>query len=459
MLWLPTALVATIMGSLLLMGVYTFLYFQERTKFLLIWSIGWGVYAVRYIASFVSIYYPELKILNVVTQLAVLASVVLLLWGTRLFINSDWHQGWAISAAVIGVLVTYAIYAGVSLSIYSIPVFVFSAIVYIYTGIIFFKMEDRSNQKARQLTGAGFIVWGIHKLDYPFLRPLPAAAPWGYLVGALLELYSAIGILLVYFQKNRYELMLSEQRLSRLNAELEQRVEERTARLQESVQELEAFAYTVSHDLRAPLRAIGGFGEILLEEYEEVFPKEALDYLDRILINSSRMDELIRDLLMLAQLSKQEISFRQVDMTQLAEEVFQEICEIEEACERDIEFTAAQTLPVMADSKLMRVVMMNLISNAVKFTRDSHPAKIYFGARWENDQQVFFVRDNGIGFSMEFAEKIFLPFQRLHSGTDFEGTGIGLATVRRGIERQNGRVWAFAEEGQGATIYFTVGAA
>ncbi|MEJ2759930.1 MAG: hypothetical protein P8046_15745 [Anaerolineales bacterium] len=204
MLWLPTALVATIMGSLLLMGVYTFLYFQERTKFLLVWSLGWGFYALRYLASFASLYYPELKILNVITQLAVLASVVLLLWGTRLFINNRWHIGWAISAVVIGVWVIFAIYGEISLTIYSIPVFVFSAIVYGYTGIIFLKMEDPSNQRARQLTGAGFIVWGIHKLDYPFLRPLPAVAPWGYLLGALLELYIAIGILLIYFQKNRY---------------------------------------------------------------------------------------------------------------------------------------------------------------------------------------------------------------------------------------------------------------
>lgn len=456
MLWLPTAQLGTIMGSLLLTGVYAFLYFQERTKYMLIWTISWGVSLIRYLASLTGFYYRDILLLEVTAQLAVLVSGVLLLWGTSLFIKERWQKGWAWAAAVCALWMIYGVYAGLSLPVYATPVFLFSAVVYVYTGISFLKIKDPPNLSARTFAGAGFILWGVHKADYPFLRPLVHFAPWGYLIGAFLELFVAFGVLLTYFQKTRYDLLASEQHLSRMNAELEQRVLERTERLEESVRELEAFAYSVSHDLRAPLRAISGFGELLAEEFGAELLPDAVIYLDRILSNSSRMDQLIRDLLMLSQLSKQEISFRQVNLTRLAKGVFDELCQMETACERGIHFEALETPPVLADQQLMRVVLSNLISNAIKFTRDTSQAQITFGSMQEEDQVVFFVRDNGVGFSMEFAEQIFRPFQRLHSGDEYEGTGIGLATVWRGIERHNGRVWAESQEGEGTTICFTL---
>ena len=238
-------------------------------------------------------------------------------------------------------------------------------------------------------------------------------------------------------------------------AELEQRVIQRTAQLEDSNKELEAFSYSVSHDLRGPLRAIDGYSHILLEDYAGKLDAEGQNLLHRLHSASQRMGQLIDDLLKLSRLTQQEMVRERVDLSVLANDVYNELCRIESG--HVIEIIIGDKLITNADTRLLRVVLANLFSNAMKFSRKVPHAKIEFNSIKNGSEQVFFVRDNGAGFDMQFAGKLFGAFERLHNSSEFEGSGIGLATVQRIINRHGGRLWAEAAINQGATFYFTLG--
>ncbi|MCE9638746.1 MAG: PAS domain-containing protein [Betaproteobacteria bacterium] len=242
-----------------------------------------------------------------------------------------------------------------------------------------------------------------------------------------------------------------------LNAQLEDRVRIRTLELQEANKELEAFSYSVSHDLRAPLRSISGFGNFLLKDNYGQLDAAGKGRLNRILAASERMGKLIDDLLKLARISRQSISYRKVDLHALAAEV---VAALRDASpERLVEVILERDLTVEADAGLMRVVLENLLGNAWKFTAKRPDARIELGAAVVDGRREFFVRDNGAGFDMVYAGKLFAPFQRMHSQHQFEGTGIGLATVKRIIERHLGRIWIDSAVNQGTTVSFTISAA
>ncbi len=236
--------------------------------------------------------------------------------------------------------------------------------------------------------------------------------------------------------------------------ELERRVEERTTRLTSVNRELEAFSYSVSHDLRAPLRSINGFSTVILEKYFDKFDADGKDYLHRIIAASERMAHLIDDLLKLSRITRNEIHLTLINLSGIAEAIARELNQNQGT--RQAEFIIQPDLYATADENLIRIVLQNLFSNAWKFTRDTSPVRIEFGMIREENQKVFFVRDNGAGFDMTYVDKLFGAFQRLHRQEEFEGSGIGLATVQRIIHRHNGRVWAKGEVGKGATFYFTI---
>ena len=218
--------------------------------------------------------------------------------------------------------------------------------------------------------------------------------------------------------------------------------------------ELEAFSYSVSHDLRAPLRSIDGFSQALLEDYSDKLDPKALDYLNRVRAAAQRMGELIDDLLQLSQIGRAELRPEQVDLSRLALIAVAE--QEKREPERQIDVQIQEGVNARADDRLMRVVFDNLLGNAWKFTTKTAPARVEFGTTMREGNVAYFISDNGAGFDMAYADKLFRPFQRLHSEADFRGTGIGLATVHRIIDRHGGRVWAEGAVGQGATFYFTL---
>ncbi|NEQ54422.1 MAG: PAS domain S-box protein, partial [Leptolyngbya sp. SIO3F4] len=238
----------------------------------------------------------------------------------------------------------------------------------------------------------------------------------------------------------------------------EEQLRQSMAQLEASNNELEAFAYSISHDLRAPLRAINGFSQALLEDYGELFDEEGQYFFERIRANTNRMGDLIDDLLRLSRVSRSELSHNTVDLSALAQEVLHDLQKAEP--ERKVEVIVTPGLTVFADTALMQVVLMNLLQNAWKFTSHHPTARIEFGVLpaelHETPASVYFIKDDGAGFDMAYSHKLFGVFQRLHSIEEFSGTGIGLATVQRAIHRHGGQVWANASVEQGATFFFTV---
>ncbi len=290
-----------------------------------------------------------------------------------------------------------------------------------------------------------FADGGIHKAVRSFARPegevffditaSPLRDAQGGIVGAI-------------------ELARDVTSLRQAADELEQRVVERTDELAARNRDLEAFSYSVSHDLRAPLRHINGYSRALQEECAAKLAPQEQHYLDRICLASKRMSELIDDLLNLADVSRAELSSRKVDLSDMARTVANECLRSNPA--RQANFAIADGMTVLGDPPLLRSVLDNLLGNAWKYTGKAESASIEFGCSPRDGEKVYFVRDNGVGFDMAHAEKLFGPFQRLHTVDEFEGTGIGLATVKRIIERHGGQVWAEAEPGAGATFYFTL---
>ena len=243
--------------------------------------------------------------------------------------------------------------------------------------------------------------------------------------------------------------------LERNHAELDERVRKRTAELELVNNELQAFSYSVSHDLRSPLRSIDGFSQALLEDYSSQLDATAQDYLRRLRGGAQRMGQLIDDLLLLSRVTRQTIQYTPVDLSALSRDVVQELRD--DGSARDVHVDIEEGMGVRGDYGLLTIVLQNLIGNAWKFTQHATSPSLKIGSTQTNGERVFFVADNGAGFDMAYSNQLFAPFQRLHSNAEFKGTGIGLATVQRAVTRHGGRVWAEAVPGEGATFYFTIG--
>ena len=245
-----------------------------------------------------------------------------------------------------------------------------------------------------------------------------------------------------------------EQAVHDLNAQLELRVAQRTAELEEANKEMEAFSYSVSHDLRAPLRAVDGYSRAVLEDYGPALPAEGHRYLETIRRGAQRMGELIDALLALSRLSRSPLTHRAVDVGSLVDDALKDLSSQREG--REIEVLKGELPWCWGDPALLKQVWVNLLSNAFKYTGRREGAVVEIGCAMEAGESVYFVRDNGTGFDMAYAHKLFKVFQRLHRAEEYEGTGVGLAIVQRVIHRHGGRVWAEAEVDRGAAFYFTL---
>ncbi len=256
------------------------------------------------------------------------------------------------------------------------------------------------------------------------------------------------------YKEDERKLFESEEEISKLNADLEKRVQERTRQLVAANKELEAFAYSVSHDLRAPLRAIEGFSKFLIDDFGSDLPEQGRRLVSQIRENTLKMDQLITDILALSRVSRSEHRSSHIDMKKMALSMLNEIVPAETL--DSIKISVGELPDIVADPTYMKQVWTNLISNAIKFTSTIERPEITFGGEQGREYNTYYITDNGVGFNPEYKQKLFTVFQRLHKSDEFEGTGVGLAIVQRIIHRHGGEVWAEGEEGKGATFYFSL---
>jgi light-regulated signal transduction histidine kinase (bacteriophytochrome) len=275
-----------------------------------------------------------------------------------------------------------------------------------------------------------------------------------YAVRAVVHTRDELGLLAEALNVMLTQIQERDAALLKMNEELEQRVQERTAELRTANRELEAFSYSVSHDLRAPLRAITGFSRILLEDYTSQLPNEAQHYLHIVDNSAQQMGQLIDDLLTFSRLGRLELTKQPVATVNLVRQVVEDLHA--ELAGRQVEVKLGDLPPCWAEPTLLKQVFVNLLSNALKYSRRREVAHIEVGCRENDGERVYFVKDNGVGFDMQYAHKLFGVFQRLHRADEYEGTGVGLAIVHRIIYRHGGCVWAEAAVDQGATFYFTL---
>jgi signal transduction histidine kinase len=272
--------------------------------------------------------------------------------------------------------------------------------------------------------------------------------------GELRQLVHTFDEMAKSLQQQRSEMQRAQEEISRLNATLEGRVAERTAQLAELNRQLEGFSYSVSHDLRAPLRHMGAFLDLLRRESGASFTQEATHFLEQIANSIARMNDLVEDLLEFAKMNREELKRESVAMTDLVDEVKKEMKSDTDG--RDIRWDIEPLPEAFVDRAMFKQVWVNLLSNAVKYTRERQHAEIRVGSRQHPTEVEFYVKDNGAGFDMQYADKLFGVFQRLHNTDRFEGTGIGLASVHRIVGRHGGRIWAKSEVDQGATFWFSL---
>jgi signal transduction histidine kinase len=410
-------------------------------------------------------------------RMAPVTALNLSMLGFSLLILDRHRTRWLVEALGIGaLLISVLAFIGYAYGVPSLYDFFPYSSIAIHTALTFLILSlgilfARPEQGLMKLLSSDNLGGAIARRLMPTAILVPFVLGWLLLTGQRMGLYDSTFRLVLFAVSTvivfaililwnasllQHADLVRQQSEMELSASRETEIELQKAKLELETanKELEAFSYSVSHDLRSPLRSIDGYSQAVLEDYGELLPVEGRNFLEKVRKSARRMGELIDDLLKLSQVTRAEIRLVPVDLTRLAENILTELQR--NYPERRIRFSVAPNLNARGDSRLLQVVLENLLNNAWKYTSKQEDAEIEFGSRQENDQTIFFVYDNGAGFDMAYVDKLFGAFQRLHGMTEFPGTGIGLATVQRIIHRHGGRIWAEGVVNQGATFFFTL---
>lgn len=316
-----------------------------------------------------------------------------------------------------------------------------TAVIYLIFGVCWTFLTDR------------LLLW--LDLEPKQMTQMQTLKSWVFVAGSAALIYFLLRRYQRRDQRHFQQLIQTRAEVERINADLEARVAERTRQLEFANRELESFAYAVSHDLRAPLRSMSGFSQLLRESAPEALDEKSRHYLQRIHESSQRMSALIDDLLSLSRIGRSDFIPRPTNLTQMATDIVNALRE--RYAERTVTVDIAPGMHALGDTRLLRIALENLLDNAWKYTSQTPAPHVSVGVEQTESGAAFFVRDNGVGFDMQYAGKLFAPFQRLHPESQFPGTGIGLVTVQRIVTRHGGRIWAEAAPNAGATFYFTLG--
>lgn len=325
-------------------------------------------------------------------------------------------------------------------------------------GLDGFETAELIKQRERTKSIPIIFITAIHRDEQHVYRGYSSGAV-DYLFKPVVPdvLRAKVSVFVELYQKN-HEIQAKTAQLEAMNREFEQQlnhVQVLNRKLEAVNLELESFSYSVSHDLRSPLRSIKGFSQALVRGYSNILDAEGQDFLKRIVDSCEQMGSLIEDLLQLSRVIRGKVDIQNVNLSEIASHFAAEHQKTNPS--RQVEWHIQENLLAKADLRLMRVVLDNLLGNAWKFSRHKANARIEVGSEWQENRCIFFVRDNGAGFDMAYRDQLFQAFQRLHTEDEFEGNGIGLATVQRIIHRHGGEIWAVGEVGQGASFYFTLG--
>jgi signal transduction histidine kinase len=411
---------------------------------------------VLFVAMLIFGYLNSDPIVGPTAQAMFLASGISLV---GLFLNSIGKYYWAaILMTVIVIFVNYFnLHEGVSLADSGIAAF---PIIIIFSGFLF----GRRAIIPITVINIGSVMLLVYFERTGVITPPVLTSDERIIVLTVLIIITAILLRVIMdnwensLERAKYsegQLRIALEEVRKTRDRLELHVEERTSDLQQANQELEAFAYSVSHDLRAPLRGISGFSRILVDEFADQLDQEGIGYLERIMVSGSRMNDLIDDMLLLSQVGRSGLTPKEINICDIAQQVFNKLYGGDQV--GNVLFKTNECPPAKADPNLSEILLTNLISNSIKFTKDKSEAEIEFGHLDNDGHTVYYLRDNGVGFDMNYADKIFMPFQRLHGQDQYEGTGIGLAIVHRIVSRHNGEIWVESELGKGTTVFFKFG--
>jgi signal transduction histidine kinase len=434
---IQSSVISSLIGTILIILIYIYLYALYRERFMGIWAASWLILLSRFIIFDSGLLpWKESTFGLTVYQMLIIISVLMFVWGTHIFIEKPLNKWWLYGTASISILsVTLNVLYAPLLYKLLLPIF-FGCFVCIWAGLTFIH-HLKLQGIGRLITGYAYILWSLLSLTLPFLIDCSWFMPWGYSIGGILRMVIAVGTLMVYFEKARAELITKE---------------EHFASLQQANQELNHFCHSVAHDFKGPLLSINQLAKQITLKYSEPLSSKGKEFLQYIQDKSAEVITMTDHLLELSRMSQKEIVMEIISLDLLFHQVYKELMELQP--KRQVDFMLKPLPCIHGDPIMMKIMVRNILSNALKFTSIRQQASIEVSSVEEENNYIISVKDNGAGFNMQYSAKLFKIFERLHSADKFEGTGVGLVVCQKILLRHHGQAWLTGKLDEGAIFSF-----